>query len=720
MDRRNFFRVVGTASGGAVTGACGRRAEEIIPLLVPEEGITPGVETWHPGVCAECGAGCGITARVMASEREIEVDGERVRQRIAAIKKLEGNRDDPISGGRLCARGHAALQSLYNPDRLRGPMRRVGARGEGRFEPVSWNAAMDEAADRLRGALEADASRVLFLARPRMDLRTANISRFLTALGAPPACATGTGDFAPEKEGARRAFGWDSMPAYDLRDAMTVLSIGADFLGGWVSPVLYARQYAHFRNGRRGLRGRLIHAESRYSLTAWNADRWLPVWPGEELALALGIGKALVDQGQVRSGERATEVVARQFAAVDIERAATGAGIGVDVIREIASELAESTAPVVVAGASMVRENSGDAVAAASALNLLLGRAPDSGAVVPTPNPLPEAVIPRPTSARWRDRLADASVVLVDGTNPAYGCPSSRDSLRGADTVISLSSFLDDTSAFADLILPDDDPLERAALSVPPTSPVLSVACNAAFVAPLHDTRPAEQVLSELAEAVGTPYETLDLDAALTLVHAATSSSSREDSPDEFVAETLERGGWQGERAPIGPPADPDLGDLEIAPSAQPIVFQAYESVQFGEGGGANRPWLQELPDPTSSAMWDLPVEIDPATAEELGVTNGDTVRVHSRHGSLEAPVYVHPAAIPGVVSMGLGQGHSSFGRYASWRGANPMRVIGDFRDAKTGTTAMGPTPVRLEKVRGTNRLIQFSRQDRDEPQHRI
>ena len=129
MDRRNFFKLVGTASGGVVTGACGKQGEEIIPLLVPEQEIVPGVEEWRPSVCQECAAGCGVIARVMESEREIEVEGERVRQKIAAIKKLEGNPLDPVSGGRLCARGHASLQSLYNPDRLQGPLRRVGAPG---------------------------------------------------------------------------------------------------------------------------------------------------------------------------------------------------------------------------------------------------------------------------------------------------------------------------------------------------------------------------------------------------------------------------------------------------------------------------------------------------------------------------------------------------------------------------------------------------------------
>ena len=720
MDRRNFFRVVGTASGGAITGACGRKSEEIIPLLVPEEGITPGVESWHPAVCGECAAGCGILARVMASEREIEVDGERVRQRIATVKKLEGNPNDPTSGGRLCARGHAGLQALYGPDRLRGPMRRAGPRGAGRFEAVSWESAMQEAAEALDSAVAEDAGRVVFLSRPRADLRAANIAKFLSALGAPPACAVGVRDFAAEVQGAERAYGWRGIPAYAIRDATLVLSIGADFLSGWVSPVLYTRQFGHMRRGRPGVRGRLIHAESRFSLTAWNADRWLPVWPGGELALALGLGRALVDLGVGASPTRAVEAARAAFAEVDLDEASAACGISAGTIREVATELAAASEPVVVAGASIVREHSADAVAAASALNVLLGRVGVAGGVMPPPTVLADLVEARPSSNRWRERLANANLVIIDGANPAYSSPSCREALANAGTVISLSSFVDDTSAYADVVLPDHDPLEREAVALPSASLVESVACSSRFVAALHDSRPAVSVLADLAASAGKPFEPLDAQGALTRLHATLGAGNGAGSSEGFVESALEQGCWQGRPASGGTTGEIGLGAFEVNDSMVPAVFQAYESLQFGTGGGANRPWLQELPDPTSSAMWGLPLEIDPVTASELAIENGDIVRARSDHGSLEAPAYVNPAAIPGVISMAMGQGHSQYGRYASGRGANPMSLLGDMRDRRTGATAMGPVRVHLERLDKGKGLIQFSRQDRDVPPHRV
>lgn len=713
MDRRNFVKLVGTASGGAVTGACGRQAEEIIPLLVPEESVPVGVEQWHPSVCSECSAACGTLARVMASEREIEVDGELVRQKIAAVKKIEGNPLDPVSGGRLCARGHASLQSLYNPDRLRGPLKRAGPRASGQFEAVSWDDAITEAAGALAAA---DPGRILFLARARESVRSENIARFLDAIGAPPATSIGVGDFAAEREASERVFGRSGLPLYEIQDSTLVLSIGADFLGGWASPVLYSRRYGHMRQGRRELRGRLIHAESRFSLTAWNADRWLPVRPGGELALALAIGHVLVGE-QIAD---APESVVSIFSEVDLDQAAAAAGVPVEAIRQAASELAQASAPVVVAGASMVRPNSADAVAAASALNWLLGCVGRPGGVIPPAEPLGVLAQQRRFSGDWSERLEQAAVVLVDGVNPAYNAPASQSALASAETVISFSPFLDDTSAFADLILPDHDPLEQALLEVPAVSPAPSFVAAEEFVAPLYDSRPIATVLSQLAEAAERQFEEVTLGQAVNMLHSAVEPAGSETSASDFEAGILRGGGWQGQ--PSGkPPATPGtLGAFEIASKPEGVVFQAYESPQFGSGSGANRPWLQELPDPTSSALWGLPAEVDPATAARLGLVNGDNVRIRSEHGSLEAPVYVNPAAIPGVVSMAVGQGHASYGRYASGRGANPMVVVGDARDERTGCPAMGPTPISIEKIAGGARLVQFSRQDRDLPPHRV
>src|SRR5262245_38287724 len=138
MDRRDFFRILSATSAGALTGGCGHNRDKLLPLLVPEHEIVPGEEQWHAAACTGCSAGCGTLVRIMEGFRTIERDGERLQERIAAVKKIEGNPLDPVSGGRLCARGQAGVQSLYHPDRLRGPLMRGGRRGQGLFSNISW------------------------------------------------------------------------------------------------------------------------------------------------------------------------------------------------------------------------------------------------------------------------------------------------------------------------------------------------------------------------------------------------------------------------------------------------------------------------------------------------------------------------------------------------------------------------------------------------------
>src|SRR5260370_5656541 len=161
MDRRGFVKILSATSAG-LAGSCGK-TDKLIPLLVAEGEIVPGEEQWHAAACTECAAGCGTLVRIMEGVRTVERAGEQLRERIAAIKKLEGNPLDPISGGRLCARGQAAVQSLYHPDRLRGPMRRTGDRGKGRFAAVSWDEAIGSAAEKIAQARCADPRGIVLL-----------------------------------------------------------------------------------------------------------------------------------------------------------------------------------------------------------------------------------------------------------------------------------------------------------------------------------------------------------------------------------------------------------------------------------------------------------------------------------------------------------------------------------------------------------------------------
>jgi molybdopterin-containing oxidoreductase family iron-sulfur binding subunit len=581
---------------------------------------------------------------------------------------------------------------------------------------------MARAGEALAKALTDNPGGIVYLARPQTGARSATVARFLEALGAPPASTVGLMDFSVEHRAAAAVFGWQGLPNYEIQDATYVLGIGADFLGGWVSPVYYARRFGHMRRGRPGLRGRLVHAESRFSQTAWSADKWLPVRPGGEHALALAIGHLLVAEKWAPALETAPAAVRDAYAAVDLDRALAISGLDLRMVRRIAEELASATSPLVVAGASVVQSNSFDAVVASSALNLLLGNVGSKGGVLPPAKaPLEAIASSRPATANLIKRLAGASLVFLDGADPAYALPASMSRLEAVPAVISFSQFVDDSAAYADLILPDHAPLESAAAVVADVAPSAGLTGSRAFVAPLGETRSTEQVLAELAKGVERPIEAVTPESSFQQMFTEYGAKDPDWSgAAEFASYALRQGGWWTEpQAVVSAPAVvtvPELREAEFAGGAAefPYLFQPYPSLQFGDGSGANLPWLQVLPDPASSAMWGLPVEIDPQTAVELGVTNGDLLRVSSPQGMLEAPVYVHPAAIPGVVSMAMGQGHRHYGRYAAGRGSNPLAIVAASFERESGALAFGATRVKLEKVGERGRLVQFARVDRE------
>ena len=129
------------------------------------------------------------------------------------------------------------------------------------------------------------------------------------------------------------------------------------------------------------------------------------------------------------------------------------------------------------------------------------------------------------------------------------------------------------------------------------------------------------------------------------------------------------------------------------------FVMQPYLSLAFQDGRGANLPWLQELPDPLTSVVYNSWVELNPKTAAELAIHEGDVLLIESTVGSLEAPAFIYQAIRPDVVAMPIGQGHGNYGRYASGRGSNPIEILAPETDIDSGGLAWSATRVKISKT---------------------
>src|SRR5580698_729211 len=274
LSRRSFLKLAATASAAAAIPGCEPAARKLIPYVVPDENVIPGVPTVYATTCAECSAGCGIVARVMEGR----------------VIKLEGNPLDPISQGAICARGQAALQGLYNPDRLGHPNTR---RSDGTLTAISWDDADKLINGTLAAAAKAGKDRVAFIGGshgPTLDK--------ITKAWAQSYNSTRVGFWEafseePARSAAEACFGRRDLPIYKLDQAETIISFGADFVETWDSPVEYARQFAEFRapksrNGTLSI-GNAAYVGPRLSSTAAKCDEWVASNAGTEGAIAMAV-----------------------------------------------------------------------------------------------------------------------------------------------------------------------------------------------------------------------------------------------------------------------------------------------------------------------------------------------------------------------------------------------------------------------------------------------
>ena len=702
MDRRDFIKLTAITGTSATLASCGNPEHQLI-RFVPEEDIVPGVAEWKPSVCPMCAGGCGMIVRVMDADVETTRNGQAGVVTMGVAKKLEGNAKDPISQGGLCARGQASIQITYHPDRLTHPMKRTGARGAGEFKEIGW----DEAIAELTGQLDAlaaakDQKSLAFLARPQRGRRTALAAEFLKGFGAAPPIAYEL--FAEDV--LRRAnaisFGHEQLPTIDLARSRFAISFGADFLGTWNSPVAQSVAYGAMRQGHPGVRGAFVQVESRMSLTGASADEWVPVKPGTDGVLALGLahvilaGQRPADAGRAGAAIDGWSAGLPDFTPGRVEQIT---GVAAKKVERIARTLVELQPSVAfIGGAPLAHTNGLFHALAVNALSALLGSVGQPGGIYFTPANLTSEV-----RSLKSDALASAKVLLLDDVNPIFGAPKARkvrEALAAIPFIASFGSFLDETSQLADLILPDHSFLESWVDSAPESGSMVAVTTAAGPVMkPLYSTRATTDVLIEVAGKLKTPvalpWKSAEELTKSPVVSRQSESAIRNPHSAMKYAE---------------PAFDGEAGQY-------PFHLLPYASLQFGDGSSAHLPWLQEMPDPLTSAMWSSWVEINPQTAERLQLTQGDLVDVTSSQGSVRAAVMIFPGIAPDIVAMPVGQGHETFTRYASGRGVNPIAILAPSVEAETGALAWAATRVKIARAgAGDGRLIMFAGEMREHP----
>src|SRR5688500_873413 len=467
MDRRSFIKLTAITGTSATLASCGNPENQLI-RFVPDEDIIPGVAVWKPSVCPLCQAGCGLTVRVMDADADVVRNGQAGVVRIAAAKKLEGASDHPVNRGGLCARGQSAIQVTYHPDRITQPLKRAGDRGQGRYEAISWEAALAEVVARLDMVGGVGNQRaVACVTRSDRGHRGAVLRQFLARFGASgPITFDLFGDDVLRRANGL-SFGREQLPTYDLANTRYLLSFGADFLGTWNSPVAHSRAYGEMRQGRPGIRGSFVQVEARMSQTGASADEWVPARPGTEGVLALGMANVIISANlrPASAGGRAASLIQGWAGSLPSpEEVETITGVAAARVERLAREFAERGPSLAVVGGPPLAHTNGLFTAlAVNALNVLAARGEPGGS--PGEPSLLSTFIPQMSldggadGARpaLRQVVTDLSagadgaprVLIVDGANPVFTALRAwkvREAFEKVPFIVSFGHFLDETS----------------------------------------------------------------------------------------------------------------------------------------------------------------------------------------------------------------------------------------------------------------------------------
>jgi len=733
MERRDFLKISAVGSAAAALEGCGNPDHQLI-RFIPEEELIPGVATWKPSICTQCPAGCGLIVRVMQGEAEVIRHGQHGLIKMGLAKKLEGNPKHPINQGKLCPRGQTGLQVTYHPDRIRTPLQRTGARGSGQFKEITWDDAIKQLVSQL-APLHADKNNkhtFAFVSSPLRGQRATIVDTFAKSFGtAPTVFDFLDGDVT--KTANYWTFGYGAATP-DIANSNYVISFGADFLGTWNSPVAQSIGYGTMRKGRPGQRGKFVHVEPRLSQTAANADEWIPCKPGSEGLLALSLAHVIMRDKLRPAGRAPVDGWSQGLSDYAPEKTADQTGVPPATTTRIAHELAASApALALIGGAAAAQTNGFPNALAVNALNDLLGNVGKIGGLLFSPSAVAQETTVNPfgpvniEALTSPTRLINGGAMLLYNANPVFASPVAwavREAFEKIPFIASFGSFIDETSILADLILPDHSPLESWLDDAPPSGSARIVASLAApAMSPLHNTRAMPDVLLDIAQQLGgdlgkaLPWKTYDeaLKASFTEIYKTQAGKEAKDA-DEFWQKVQDQGGWWStEEKPLpisagrlsGPPVKNAAPQFDGDPSQFPFHLLPYASQMWYDGSLANLPWMQEAPDPISSAMWGSWVEINTQTAAKLGIVQGDQIEVASQHGTLQAPAFVTPGIAPDCVAMPVGQGHTNFTRYASNRGANPISILAPLTDSETGSLAWAATRVKISRI-GPGKIVLF------------
>ena len=724
IDRRSFLAfALGGAAGTALSPLPWKITDDFSiwsqnwPWTpIPEKGEISRVSS----ACTLCPGGCGISVK-------------KVGERVIKIEGLEGH---PVNDGGLCPLGNSGAQLLYSPTRIQTPLKKVN----GRWQRISWEEAIIEIAANLK-QLRADGSahKVGVVAGTDRGTLAALLNRFLSVYGSPNFWRTPS-IWDSYELALYMTQGTRSMAGFDIENADFVLSFGSGLIEGWGSPGYMFRAKAMLRKNA----GRMDQVEPRLSKTAAKSDHWISINPGTEGALAFGLAHVIIKKKWYNQNfvDRYTTGLSARFKQIiegfPPEVVSKTTGISTGTILALAKDFAGARKPLAICGQGQGHlPGKLQEFLAVHTLNALVGNINQPGGVQAVPEPdyidWPEPEIDGVASQGLQQSRIDGAgtyrypnaryllhrlpevvnasaespveVLFVADANPVHSLQDSEAVKKAIDKiplVVSFSSFMDETAAMADLLLPNHVFLERyedvpAALGFP--MPIISLAQPA--IEPLYNTRHTGDFIIELAKemghTIGAAFPWDDYAACLEETLGDNWDGLVEDGywmDDEFAvadwAEAFETDSAKFEftNNDIRTLAGFDPMKPEGDEATYPLVLIPYDTMRINSGYIGSPPFLIKSLEDTVLKKNDILVQINPATAKQFGLSEGKTAKLTTPRGEARVKVHLTQGIMPGIIAIPRGLGHTTDDRFLAGRGVNYNQLSSSSDDPASGHNA--------------------------------
>lgn len=648
--RREFLKLMG-ASLALASASCVRRpVQKIIPYNKAPENMTFGESQHYTSAYFDGSDALGVLIKTR--------EGRPI--------KIEANPSHPLNEGGLSVRSQASLLSLYDPERIKNPIRNLF--NEKRTNKESIHVKWDDLDQKISAQIKKGGAYLLTSSIVSPTLRTA-VKDFTQTTKAQHVVWEPL-SHEEVREGQKASYGEEVIPQYRFDKAKMIVSIDADFLGTWLTPTAFNKQFSKTRKDIKNM-SQLVSFDSTYSLTAANADLRFKIKPSLQLTVVMGLLHEIIIKKGVSSyaGNAAVKSVLSNY-----ENAAQKIGAKPEVFSQIAQQLwAQKGESLVVAGGIVTAtDRSRELQVAVNFLNSLLG---NEGNTIEGKNGNPALVASYSEIKKLINEMNSGKVktLIIHRVNPAYALNEDSgfvQALKKVEMVIYTGDRLDETGNYSHYITPDHHALESWG-DMELTRDVYTI-CQPAIM-PMYDTR---SLISSLAMWSGKqkPTEDFDYDAVRNYWKSNIySKHGKGQTFEDFWLEALQKGavGTMNRSSSARSFRVDAFQSIKPSTGASGYELALYPTIHFGDGALANVAWLHELSDAITKISWDNYVLVSLGTADKLKLQEGSMVELTVGPQKLNLPVHIQPGLHDDVLAVPVGYGRTHCGKVGNNIGQN-------------------------------------------------